>query len=155
MKSHSKKNKNYAIHSVCTCSLFLFALLFLYGCGGRPVVPVYEPDGQGTYPPPTAPDIQTVPSRPSMDTVSGPAAPLYKKGRDFLRQHDYQQAELAIERALRIEPKNGYYWYTYAEIAYAKQQYGRVVQLCLKSKSLAGADSRLLSLNDALLAKSR
>ncbi len=153
MNSQSKKSS--ATKPVCKFCLFLFVILFLYGCGGRPVVPVYEPDKPSTYPPPTVPDIQTVPSKPSVDKVSGPAAPLYKKAKGFLAQHNYQQAELAIERALRIEPKNGYYWYTYAQIAFTRKQYGRTVQLCLKSKSLAGGDRRLIGLNDALIAQSR
>lgn len=153
MNGHFKSS--FAITSVCKCCLFLFVVLFLYGCGGRPVVPVYEPDGQSTYPPPTVPDIETVPSKPSTDKFSGPAAPLYKKAKSLLAQHEYQQAELAIERALRIEPKNGYYWYTFAEIAFTRKQYGRTVQLCLKAKSLAGGDSRLIGLSDALIAKSR
>jgi tetratricopeptide (TPR) repeat protein len=132
--------------------LLLFIALFLYGCGGRGSIPVYEPRKQ-SYPQPVEPEIQVVP--PSVERISGPAEPLYRKAKSQLSQKQYKQAELTIERALRVEPKNGYYWYTLAEIASSQNQNGRAVQFCLKSKSFAAGDTRLLQLNDQLIAKSR
>ena len=70
-------------------------------------------------------------------------------------QKNYRQAELMMERALRIEPKNGYYWYTLAEIKYGEKQYAKTVQFCLKSKSMAGNDVKLLRLNEQLMEKAR
>jgi Tfp pilus assembly protein PilF len=70
-------------------------------------------------------------------------------------QKNYSQAELMMERALRIEPKNGYFWYTLAEIKYEEKQYARTIQLCLKSKSMAGNDVKLLFLNEQLMEKAR
>lgn len=140
---------------ICSFGVLLFVALFLYGCGGRPAVPVYQPSDQPDYPEPTTEDAQVVPRTPETEVMSGPAAPLHKKAKGLLSQKEYRQAELAMERALRIEPKNGYYWHTLAKIAYSQGQLGKTVQLCLKSKSLARGDSRLIQLNDQLIAKSK
>ena len=136
--------------------LLIFLLFFLYGCGGRAVIPVYSPpppprDSQQ----PKIPDKVIVQPEPGKDVYSGPAAPLYRKARNFMDQKDYRQAELMMERVLRIDPKNGYYWYTLAEIKYWEKQYKKTVQLCLKSKSMAGGDARLLRLNEQLMEKAQ
>lgn len=131
--------------------VLLFVVTFLYGCGGRPVSPVYQPPPEATSPEPKVPEVERQqPTRPK-DHYAGPAAPLYRKAKAFMAQKNYRQAELAMERALRIEPKNGYYWYTLAEIKFAGKQYGKMKQLCLKSKSLAGGDKNLIQLNNRLL----
>jgi tetratricopeptide (TPR) repeat protein len=134
----------------------LFVALFLYGCGGRPIYPVYQPSSPETnYPAPALPEVGSQQPTSPKDRYAGPASPLYRKAKTFMAQKDYRQAELAMERALRIEPKNGYYWYTLAEIKYADKQYGRMKQLCLKSKSLAGGDVNLIQLNDRLINKTQ
>jgi tetratricopeptide (TPR) repeat protein len=131
----------------------LFVVMFLHGCGGRPVSPiVYQPPSPN-YPEPALPEVERQQPTIPKDRYAGPAAPLYRKAKTFMAQEDYRQAELAMERALRIEPKNGYYWYTLAEIKFADKQYGKMKQLCLKSKSLAGADKNLIQLNDRLINK--
>lgn len=131
----------------------LFVLFFLHGCGGRPMTPVvYQPSQPETnYPEPTLPDVSIQQPTGPKDHYGGPAGPLYRRAKTFMAQKNYRQAELAMERALRIEPKNGYYWYTLAEIKYADKQYGRMKQFCLKSKSLAGGDNNLIQLNNGLL----
>ena len=134
--------------------LILFAATVLYGCGGRPIVPVYEPGPKPRYPEPKVPEVIQQPAAPK-DWLAGPAAPLYRKAKNSLDQKDYIKAELVMERELRVEPNYGYYWYMLAKIKFAEKQYGRMVQLCLKSKSLAGGDTRLIQLNEQLMAKSR
>jgi tetratricopeptide (TPR) repeat protein len=135
----------------------LFVVMFLHGCGGRSVTPVvYQPPSTETrYPEPTLPEVGAQQPIAPKDRYAGPAAPLYRKAKTFMAQENYRQAELAMERALRIEPKNGYYWYTLAEIKFADNQYGKMRQLCLKSKSLAGRDTTLIQLNDRLINKAQ
>lgn len=136
--------------------VLLFVALFLYGCGGRTITPVYQPSSPETnYPEPVLPEVGKQQPTSPKNRYAGPAAPLYKKAKIFMAQKDYRQAELVMERALRIEPKNGYYWYTLAEIKFADNQYGRMKQLCLKSKSLAGGDTNLIRLNDRLISKTQ
>lgn len=133
----------------------LFVVVFLHGCGGRPIVPVVYQPPSPHYPEPALPEVEIQKPAVPKDRYAGPAAPLYRKAKTFMAQEDYRQAELAMERALRIEPKNGYYWYTLAEIKFADNQYGKMKQLCLKSKSLAGGDNTLIQLNDRLINKAQ
>ena len=63
----------------------------------------------------------------------------------------FNKAELSLERALRIEPSNTYYWYTMGKIKYRQGANAQAIQFCLKSKSLAGRDAKLVSLNDELI----
>ena len=87
--------------------------------------------------------------------VLGPAQSLYHDAEKFLVAGNTRGAELSMERALRIEPQNGHYWYTMARIKYKQREYGQAVQFCLKSKSLAGRNQHLLTLNDDLILRAR
>lgn len=135
--------------------LFLLLVLcsFLDGCSGMQTRPVYSPAPDREYPEPQIPDTRVPPAPRGKNWFGGPAAPMYKKAKTALGNKEYRQAELAMERALRVEPKNAYYWYTFAEIAYAREQCGRAVQLSLKSKSLAGKDTGLVQRSNALISK--
>ncbi len=81
----------------------------------------------------------------------GPAEALYREAKVSMAQGNNQQAELAIERALRIEPGNAYYWYTMGKIKYRQGAYEEAIQLCLKSRSLAGRHTKLVHANDRLI----
>lgn len=154
MKEIYQENKRKSV----SLQLLLVATtaLFLSGCLQQTVVsPLPPPTEYGRLPEiekqePAAPVIE------KNDIVQeGPGAPLYKKAQKHLKQGDYQQAELVVERALRIEPKNGYYWYTLAQAKFGQQQLGKTVQLCLKSKSLAGGDQKLIRLNEMLMERAQ
>ena len=81
----------------------------------------------------------------------GVAGALFEEGRKYLREGDLDKAEMIIERALRIEPNNGYYWYAMAEVKYRQNKHSQAAQFAYKSKSLAKGDPQLLKLNDQLL----
>ncbi|WP_163338080.1 tetratricopeptide repeat protein [Desulfopila sp. IMCC35008] len=146
--------------------LFICASFFLHGCAS-----VYQPlpRPQPSYPQPTYPSApqtripppstipDTTPEPPPLDyeAKTGAAASLYNQSRELISQGQYRQAELTLERALRIEPKNGYYWYTMADLKYRQNKPGQAVQFCLKSKSLAGRDKKLVRLNEALIRKAQ
>lgn len=72
-----------------------------------------------------------------------------------MKQGQFSRAELALERALRIEPSNGYYWYALGELKYRQNSPSQAVNFCLKSKSLAGSDRQLIRLNDELIQMAR
>lgn len=142
---------------VFVCSCFL-----LHGCASiyqplpqpRPSYPhpTSPPEPQAkTSPPSTVPD--SLPSPPPLDyqAHTGAAASLYNQSRKLISQGQYRQAELTLERALRIEPKNGYYWYTMADLKYRQNKPSQAIQFCLKSKSLAGRDKKLVRLNENLI----
>ncbi len=129
-------------------ALLLFSLL-LHGCAvQRPAPPV-------PYPQPAS-IPQPLKSAPAAYSPRlGPASALYGQAESSLAAGRYHQAELELERALRIEPRNPDYWYAMARVKYKQNLYQQVVQFCLKSKSLAGGNSELIKLNDALIADAR
>lgn len=132
--------------------------LFLNGCAGREWSPypkrvIYEPRQDTDY-------RQSEPKRiptptPTPSPTIGSAGALYHKAKDYLSQGDYNQAEMTMERALRVEPRNGYYWHTLAKVKYRKKQYSQAVQFCLKSKSMAGSDRQLIQINDDLIERAK
>jgi len=122
-------------------TLLLFFSFILSGCVTQQAIPPAPQSGS------EAPALQS----PTL----GSASTLYSQANMSLTQGRYQQAELLLERALRIEPRNGDYWYMMAKVKYQQNLYGQAVQFCLKSKSLAGRNSELVRLNDELIAKAR
>lgn len=129
--------------------IVFFSFCFLHGCVGVAVSPT-PPRSQ--YPHHT--DTRTEAPKELQSTqvpAVGPAGSLYDKAEVSASQGNYEQAELSMERALRVEPTNGYYWYKLAEIKFKRKQYSQAVQLCLKSKSLAGSDRKLIQSNDTLI----
>lgn len=118
--------------------------LFLNGCAKRQVFP---PPPEQDSPFKTIPDKTTIPRGYS----SGPANALYEDATQSMAEGAFSKAELSLERALRIEPSNPYYWYTMGKIKYRQGANAQAIQFCLKSKSLAGRDVKLVRLNDDLI----
>ena len=118
--------------------------LFLNGCGKRQIFP---PSPEPDYPVETLPDKTSIPRGYS----SGPANALYEDAAQSMAEGAFNRAELSLERALRIEPSNPYYWYTMGKIKYRQGANAQAIQFCLKSKSLAGRDVKLVKLNDDLI----
>ena len=66
--------------------------------------------------------------------------------------NDYNQAEMHIERAVRIEPQNPLLWHTMAKIKFNQNQYGQVINFCLKSNSMNTGQNQLKKDNLLLMA---
>ncbi|OKY74381.1 MAG: hypothetical protein BM485_14050 [Desulfobulbaceae bacterium DB1] len=81
----------------------------------------------------------------------GPAAGLLAEADSALRAGDFNRAELNMERALRVEPRNARVWHTMAQVRYGQRNYGQAIQLCLKSNSLAGENRALKKRNWSLM----
>ncbi|MBE0584351.1 MAG: tetratricopeptide repeat protein [Desulfofustis sp.] len=106
--------------------------------------------------PPQAPEPQTIPTTPSLPEpapvpapapappIAGPAAPLYAEAESALQAGNVPAAEMLLQRALRIEPRNPHYWYALARTASQQGNHRQTVQFCLKAASLAGKDSQLM-----------
>lgn len=94
---------------------------------------------------------------PSMEykPVVGPAAALYAEAEKALQAGRPAESEMLLERALRIEPRNPYYWHTMAQVKYRQGQYRETVQFCLKSDSLARKQPQLLARNKELLRQAK
>jgi hypothetical protein len=149
--------------------LLLLATLLLHGCAVKrpvqspeyPKTPTY-PESPATPVPPTTPTTTPRPVTVTPDQTetiytpkTGPAGSLYRQATASISAGDYDKAELTLERALRIEPRNGHYWYAMAQVKYQQQQYSQTIHLCLKSKSFAGKNDQLRHLNDSLILKAR
>jgi len=83
--------------------------------------------------------------------ISTPAAELLSDAEQALERGDYNQAELQMERAMRVDPRNGRVWHLMAKIRYGQGDYDQTVQFCLKSNTLANHDRTLMRQNWVLL----
>lgn len=123
--------------------LFL-VLMILNGCAGpRPT------------PPPIGPHPVVPPPPSEYKPVTGPAAALFTDAQSALQSGRLAESEMLLERALRIEPRNPYYWHTMAQVKYRQGQYRETVQFCLKAGSLAGKESQLAARNKELLGQAK
>jgi tetratricopeptide (TPR) repeat protein len=120
-------------------ALLFLVLLILNGCAApRPTTP------------PSGPGPVVVPPPPEYKPVTGPAAALFSDAETALQAGRLAEAAMLLERALRIEPRNPYYWHTMAQVKYRQGQYRETVQFCLKAASLAGKESPLIARNKEL-----
>lgn len=116
------------------CGLLLAFSLLLDGCAAR--APVREP----------------VTAKPAVKKETA-AGSLLAEAHRAQQAGQYNQAEVALERALRVEPGNAGLWHEMARVKYGQKNYGQTVQFCLKANSLAGRDTALIRRNWLLMAK--
>ncbi len=81
----------------------------------------------------------------------GPASVFLVSADEALTAGDYDQAELLLERALRVEPRRAAYWHAMGRVRFGQHHYEQAVQFCLKSISLAGKDGALIRKNYELI----
>ncbi|MDR3630275.1 MAG: hypothetical protein P4L42_08055 [Desulfocapsaceae bacterium] len=101
---------------------------------------------------PAAP-VQKEVQEPGIKPQQGPARSLYQDAEQALKKGDSARAEMLLERALRIEPRNGWYWNAMGRAKYSLGATEQAIQFWKKSKSLAGKDTDLIRNNDLLLNK--
>lgn len=66
-----------------------------------------------------------------------------------------EAAGAAIERGLRIEPRNAWLWYELAQLRLLQGQYAQAISLARKSISFAARDRRLLALDWRVIGNAR
>ncbi|MBU1566869.1 MAG: hypothetical protein KJ630_14755 [Proteobacteria bacterium] len=137
-----RRSKLFALCRQLT--VFLVVATFLNGCATPRLVA-----------PPSAPGPEVVPPPSEYRPVTGPAAALYIEAEKALQSGRLAHSEMLLERALRIEPRNPYYWHTMAQVKYRQGQYRETVQFCLKSDSLAGKQTQLVASNKELLRQAK
>jgi tetratricopeptide (TPR) repeat protein len=129
--------------------LLLVLLLALGGCAS-PAKKSGQPLPKAEPPPREVPQDQEKSAQP------GPAAGLYNEAEKALVSGRAGDAEMLIERALRIEPRNPLYWYTLARAKFNQRLYAETIQLCRKVETLIGKGlGSLASRNKALQAQAR
>lgn len=146
-----------AANSCRRITVWLCLLLLLQsGCA------IVQPRQQGPpeLPPtqPTQPTVSVPPDRPAVTeppaeykAKTGRATGIYNEAEEALQGGRYAHAEMLLERALRIEPRNPHYWYTLGMAKYRQGQYPQAVQFCLKAESLAASQPGLLARSRELL----
>lgn len=142
------------IRKTCPCYRLLKGLALVYACtvllsGCAPM------DLRRDIPATTMPKTPDISLPDSYQPTLGSAASLYHQANHEAATGNYTKAEQLLERALRIEPKNSYYWYMLARIKFKQHHYPQVIQLCLKSKSIAGSDNKLVQMNDKLISQAQ
>ncbi|HBT97309.1 MAG TPA: hypothetical protein DEB25_06620 [Desulfobulbaceae bacterium] len=113
-----------------------------------------QPQQAEPEPPPLEDEETSAPpvdSLPALQPRLGPAASLYHQGEQYLQEGKLSQAEMFLERALRIEPRNPYYWHSMAKIRLRQGKKREAIQCCLKSNSLASGSGSLIRRNKALI----
>ena len=160
--------------------LFSAWLLLLAGCAGVPKQPPVTspipgavpqqatPQGaavQGVVPPVTVPPGETSPPVPGgvvveqvpKTSMSGSPAviALLNRAQSDTDSGHRDAAGAAIERALRIEPRNAWLWYELAQLRLLQGQYAQAISLARKSISFAARDRRLLALNWRVIGNAR
>lgn len=91
------------------------------------------------------------PVLPPKSVPAGPARSLYAKANKALKSGRPGQADMLLERALRIEPRNALFWHLLGQSKYAQGDFVQAVQFCRKSESLAGNNNKLRQYNRSLL----
>ena len=140
--------------------LLLAMILSLHGCAGKapvqpPTVPVPDSRPPAVSAPTPTPEPVAPPRRESVPVPEeGKAAgTLLANARQNVRAGKFNQAEMMLERALRLEPRNARLWHEMAQVKYGQKNYGQVIQFCIKSNSLAKKDYGLIKQNWLLMEK--
>jgi len=116
------------------CGVSFLFLLFLNGCAALQTP--YRDSGISRPAPPK-------------ETAAGS---LLADANRAIEAGQFNKAEVTLERALRVEPRNPVLWHEMARVKYGKKQYGQAIQFCLKANSLAGRNNSLIRQNWYLIA---
>lgn len=152
--------------------VLLLPALLLAGCYTAPQRPAAEIPSRPAAPVSSASGSEVVvaPARDREIQISAyepapavPLVPLHSKAVGALlktaqqqeRNNDLNGAVGTIERALRIEPRNGHLWYRLANLRYSQGRHGLASDLASKSLALAGADVALKRDSWRLIARAK
>lgn len=166
----SRGGKKFSVNSLLSVAGFIqstrlfglaFASLFLSACISTSTidVPSQEPaevedrvvvNGK----PLPFPDDNVVIAEPL--TSDAPMSPVVSRlvatAGDQRRVANWAGAASSLERALRIEPRNGRLWSRLAQVRYDQKAWKKAIQLAAKSNTLSGGNSSLLRQNWVLMA---
>lgn len=125
---------------------------------GKPAPPPVPVPVPAPVPPPEPPPEPVPEPKAGLETVPVPqegkaAAVLLASARQNRESGQLVQAEMMLERALRVEPRNARLWFEMARVKFDQREFRQAVQFCIKSKSLAGRDYELIEQNRVLIEK--
>jgi len=106
----------------------------------------------GEVPPPTqdasAPLVSAPQGNPAVLALLGNAQSQQQAG-------NYEQAAAALERALRLEPRNAMLWHRLAQVRLSQGQWRNAIDFAAKSNSLAGGERKLQASNWLVIAQAK
>ena len=111
-----------------------------------------------------APPVGEVPPPPQESTAPPPViAPhgnpavlaLLDSAQNQQQAGNYEQAAAALERALRLEPRNAMLWHRLAQVRLSQGQWRNAIDFAAKSNSLAGGERKLQASNWLVIAQAK
>lgn len=140
--------------------LMLAGVLLVSACTTAPMrsgpPPVVEGSAPGIYVEPDVPETSPRTEAPQRNTAAnGAVVALLDRADAYRRSGDSGNEAAAIERALRIDPRNARLWSRLAVVRLDQDQPRQAEQLALKSNALAAGDPRLQAQNWRLIATAR
>jgi predicted Zn-dependent protease len=133
-----------------SCILVLSA--FLAAC--ETVPPVAQPETEPTPAPPAA-EAPVPPTPPAPKSENIAVAGLMETARVDAAAGRLSTAAAALERALRIEPRNPRLWQELARVRLQQRQFVQAESVAARSNSWAGSDNALRAENWRLIAEAR
>ncbi len=147
--------------------IVLFMVFLLAACSSSPrqnrapvvesgAVPetgeVYDPDVIESSPLPPVGTIQRQPLKQSR-RVSPVVKKLLQQSDQARQQQQWSQAEVYLERALRISPRNALVWHRMAMVKLQQNKFNQAIQFSSKSNTLALSDQALKRRNWQIIAQ--
>lgn len=152
-RKHRSSRKMFSL-----CLLLLAGALLFTSCAVQeqrvqhPPTAVHE---QGLPPAePVTPMEENAVEEKTAPPPHGVAASLQKTAGEALAAGRFSQAEILVERALRLEPRNPELWHMMGRVKSGQNNPSQTVQFCLKSNSLAAGNPALIRRNWLLMEKS-
>jgi predicted Zn-dependent protease len=118
--------------------------LGLIACSVAPPVGEVAPPPQDA----SAPPVAAAQGNPAVLALLGNAQSQQQAG-------NYEQAAAALERALRLEPRNAMLWHRLAQVRLSQGQWRNAIDFAAKSNSLAGGERKLQASNWLVIAQAK
>jgi predicted Zn-dependent protease len=136
--------------------LFLVLAILLAGCETLPEPPSAPSPAPEPPPPPVAePAPAPTPTPPAARSENIAVAGLMETARAETSAGRLSNAAAAIERALRIEPRNPRLWQELARVRLQQRQFEQAESFAARSNSFARSDNALRAENWRLIAEAR
>ncbi|MEJ2565560.1 MAG: tetratricopeptide repeat protein [Gammaproteobacteria bacterium] len=127
------------------CWLWLAWVLVLSACSSVPP----EHDNLPQRPGPS------MPQTPSSAQGNPAVVALLHTAQDQQLAGHHEQAASALERALRLEPRNAMLWHRLAQVRLSQGQWGNAIDFAAKSNSLAGGQRDIQASNWLVIAQAK
>lgn len=96
-----------------------------------------------------------MPQTPSATQGNPAIVALLQTAEDQQLDGHYEQAAAALERALRLEPRNAMLWHRLAQVRLSQGQWGNAMDFAAKSNSLAGGQRDIQANNWLVIAQAK